>query len=382
MGDFRDSPIGSPLRVVHIASGDLWGGAEAQLYGLAKELNKSAEVELSVILLNQGILSKRLQEQGVEVTVLDETKLNGLQVLQMVYRLLANIRPSIVHTHRKKENVIGSLATLFLRNCKSIRTVHGAAEFSIEPWQLRKMSYRLLDWFCARFLQDRIVAVSDELGTVLAGQFAPQKVKVIQNGVDVNELVRQSRLPVDLPGPKEAFKVAFVGRLVPVKRVDVFIDAAKELLMGNKDRYRFYIFGDGPLAKKLDAQIHASGIGQYVFRMGFRDDLSAYLARMNVLVMTSDHEGLPMTLLQAVAIGIPVIAHAVGGIPQVLGQESYGELVSKQQAAEYAKRVRALAENGDLASRKVKNGSAHISRLYSVHYGAKAYTELYRGLVS
>jgi glycosyltransferase involved in cell wall biosynthesis len=380
MNDLEESRTERGLRVVHLASGDLWGGAEAQLYALAKELNRSAAITLHVILLNYGMLERRLADQEVAVTVLDETQLNSLQILRRVYRLLAVTRPHIVHTHRQKENVIGSLAALFVGNCKSIRTVHGAAEFTLRPWQVHKIIYQSLDWFCGRFLQDRIVGVSDELGTLLASRFTPRKIKVIQNGVDVDELVKQSQTPVDLPGPTKAFKVAFVGRLVPVKRVDLFIEIAKQLLSEDRERYRFYVFGDGPLQQEVEEQIHKLQIDPYIYRMGFRKDLPAYLASMNMLVITSDHEGLPISLLEAMALGVPVVAHAVGGIPQVLDKGAYGELVNIQMPTAYAQKIRALAESNGVTRRERKDGTDVVSKCYSASGAASTYTELYKSL--
>lgn len=382
MKDVRGRLSHPVLCVAHIASGDLWGGAEAQLYSLAKELNRSSAISLYVILLNHGILEQRLRDCGVEVIVVDETKFSSVQVLFRLYRILADIRPNILHTHRQKENVLGSLAMLFLGNCKSLRTVHGQAEFSLRLWQVHKRFYRLLDWFCGRVLQDRIVAVSEELGILLARQFTPQKVGVVYNGVDVDEVINRSRLQISLPGSAEAFKVAFVGRLVPVKRVDVFIDIAKELLSEDKDRYRFYVFGEGPLQKELDAQIRAANIGCYIYRMGFTEDLAAYLVRMNTLVITSNHEGLPISLLEALVLGVPVLAHAVGGIPELLNDGKYGELVSTQHPMDYAKKIRALAEDRGRARRKTNDGCARVVELCSARHGAENYMKIYRSLLS
>jgi glycosyltransferase involved in cell wall biosynthesis len=381
----RDSEAvsgGQRIRVVHVASGDLWAGAEAQVYALTKELNKLPALDLEVVLLNHGILEQRLMKQGVRVTVFDEKRLNSLQILKSLHNFLNSVRPDIVHTHRQKENVLGALASLGVPGCRSIRTVHGAPEFPLKAWQLRKTFYRLLDWFTGRFLQDRMVAVSDELGSSLRKQFMPQKVEVIQNGIDVDELVKQSQLTVDLPGPTEAFKVAFVGRLVPIKRVDLFMKIAKELVSGDLKRYRFYIFGDGPLREQVEKQVHQLQVDTYVYRMGFMKDLPAHLAKMNVLVVTSDHEGVPMTVLEALALCVPVVAHSVGGIPQLLGHGRYGDLVISQDVAEYTVRIHALAEGGDAAPRKVKDTSAHILSLYSAARSATAHRNLYRGLLS
>jgi glycosyltransferase involved in cell wall biosynthesis len=380
----RDSEAASGeqrIRVVHVASGDLWAGAEAQVYALTKELNKLPTLDLDVVLLNHGILEQRLLKHSVRVTVFDEKKLNSLQILKSLYRFLKGVRADVVHTHRQKENVLGAFASVCVPSCRSIRTVHGAPEFPLKLWRLHKTFYRMLDWFSGRFLQDRMVAVSNELGTLLTRRFTSQKVQVIENGVDVDELVKQSQLPVDLPGPTGAFKVAFVGRLVPIKRVDLFLEIAKQLLSEDPKRYRFYIFGDGPLREQAERQAQQLQIDPYLYRMGLVEDLPAHLARMSVLVMTSDHEGLPMSLLEALALGVPVVAHAVGGIPEVLGKGAYGELVNIQMPTAYAEKIRALAESNGVTRRERKDGADVVSKCYSASGAASAYLGLYKSLL-
>ena len=369
------------IRVVHIASGDLWAGAEAQLYILAKKLSNLSEIALRVVLLNHGILERRLREQRVEVTVLDEKQLGSLQIFWQLYRLLEGIRPHIVHTHRRKENVLGSLAALFVRHCKCIRTVHGAAEIPVRPWQLRKIAYRLADWFCGRFVQDRIVAVSRDLGQSLARRFTARRIEIIPNGIDLNEVRVASQEPVEIPGLDGALKIAFAGRLVPVKRADIFVEVARQLIAHREDLCRFYIFGDGPMSEPLKQQVRKLGLEPYVFWMGFRESLPSYLARMDALLITSDHEGLPMNLLEALALNVPVIAHAVGEIPRVLGEGRYGEVIRTQEPKQYVSVVLGLAANLGAARRRASDGAQHVAHNYSVRRSAAAYVRLYEGLV-
>ena len=115
------------INVLHIASGDLWAGAEVQLFTLAKALNNRKDIDISVVLLNHGMLEQKLLNEGIDVNVLDESTLNGFQILLQLIYIVREIKPDVIHTHRVKENVLGSVAALF-NNIPTIRTQHGAPE--------------------------------------------------------------------------------------------------------------------------------------------------------------------------------------------------------------------------------------------------------------
>lgn len=137
------------LRVVHLASGDLWAGAEVQLYNLVLELHVRSDIYLKVVLFNYGVLENRLRGAGVRTTVFDEMTLGGLRLLRLLTSFLRRHRPHVLHTHRMKENVLGTLASLVCAGTHSIRTVHGAPEHNTSVLQLCKNIPVHLDWLCA-----------------------------------------------------------------------------------------------------------------------------------------------------------------------------------------------------------------------------------------
>lgn len=115
------------MRIVHIASGDKWAGAEVQLLTLAS--NQALTEDVHVIVLNAGDLEQRLKQKGIDVAVFDETKFSFADLFRKIRRHLTLLKPNIVHTHRQKENILGSLASFFVRDAVCVRTVHGAPEF-------------------------------------------------------------------------------------------------------------------------------------------------------------------------------------------------------------------------------------------------------------
>ena len=374
-------PATDPITVVHVASGDLYAGAEVQLYQLIRQLHRSEQCKVSVILLNHGVLERRLSSLGVDVHVLDESRLNGAQIFFETWKLLRGLRPDIVHTHRRKENVIGTVAAKLAGGIATVQTVHGLPEEDVGFWAVVKRLYGMLDRMTARVLADKVVAVSPELGPRL-GFLQQSKIAVIENGIDTEELARESPLSEPLPGNARCTKIALVGRLVPVKRVDVFLSVALLLVRRFPGRFCFFIFGDGPQTDALQELRRDLGLEHEVHFMGFRESLAPYLSLMDCLVITSDHEGLPMVLLEAMALNVPVVAHAVGGIPDVLGYGQFGLLVEHQDAVEYAAAVIDSVDDLRETSKKVEGARKQVGYRYTSSACTARYMELYRSLSS
>jgi L-malate glycosyltransferase len=368
------------MRIVHIASGDLWAGAEVQLYQVVTRLASMKDIRVSVILLNHGILEARLQAAGIGVTVLDEKLQGGLTLLSKLIHILRREQPNVVHTHRRKENVLGALATLALRNVRLIQTVHGSDEFTLAPWQVHKHAYSLLDTLCGRLLFDRIVAVSAPLADKLKERFSRYQVVIVENGIDVDG-VRQAASTIvhSLPGSARKIKIGIAGRMVAVKRFDLFLQIAASTIRQAPGRFSFYIFGDGPLHDDLVNLASQLGIIEDVHFSGFVPDLPAHLTQLDLLLITSDHEGLPMVLLEAMVLSVPIISHAVGGIPRVLGNGRFGTLLPSQEPSMYADVLLEFSKNRSPFDKKSADAYNAVSRSYSAQQCAEAYLDVYRG---
>lgn len=364
------------MKILHVASGDLWAGAEMQLFTLAKELAGNPNMALTIVLFNHGELERCLNANNIDVHVIDEQKFNGLIIFIKLASLLRNLSPDIVHTHRTKENILSSIAAKLTGVSKSIRTVHGAPEHKPPFW---KYIFLWADIFCGKYLQSSIVAVSSELNELLQDCFG-SKVVTIENGIEMDFNTVASAMG-KIPGNENVRKVCIVCRLVPVKRVDLFIEIARIFLNKFADTVEFYIFGDGPLLEECSRLIDASGKTEFIHLMGFRKDIVTEMRNMDLLMITSDHEGLPMNLLEAMSLQLPVISHAVGGIVKVLGHGEYGQLIRSQNVDEYVTALRKYLDNYEQYVGKAMAGCEFIKNNYSASKNADLYTKLYLSLI-
>jgi glycosyltransferase involved in cell wall biosynthesis len=370
------------MRITHLASGDLWAGAENQLHNMVLAMHRTGEVDIDVILLNEGLLAERLRAAGVTVTVFPERQAGALRLFGNIRRHLTARRTQVLHTHRYKENVLGAFAAVMAAGTKSTRTLHGAPEFSARLWQPRQKVPQLLDWMVARFIQFPIICVSSELRDRCAQSLPVRRLRVVPNGVDLEALRRAAGQPRDaLPGQR-GFRIGFFGRLTSVKRVDVILEIAAALERQGAGQFATYVFGEGPLRPELEARARQLNLGESLHFMGFVSQPAAWLAAMNALLITSDHEGLPMIVLEAMGLGVPVIAHAVGAIPEALDDGALGTLMPDQDPSRYADAVRALRDSPELARAQAARAARHVASHYSAAHTVQQYLAIYRELGS
>lgn len=329
-------------RVMHVISGDLWAGAEVQAYTLLTQLHQDCQLHVAV--MNPGRLQAQLHEAGITVSVLDESRLSSFTILRQLRQLMLEFQPDIVHTHRQKEHILGSLANLLSVRAVCVRTSHGAPEF--EPKGRQRLQV-LTDRLAGRFLQHAVIAVSMDLAEQLRRYFPQQHIHVIHNGIDVSALEAKVIEADFRRAEPERVHIGIIGRVEPVKRVDLFLGMAPVIMAQFPDRrFRFHVIGEGRLRSQLQRQADELGLSDCVRFHGHRDDIAACISSLDLLIMCSDHEGTPMTALESLALRTALIAHDVGGLSEVLAD--YPALrVQDHSVAGYARQVsRYLASDG------------------------------------
>ena len=165
--------------------------------------------------------------------------------------------------------------------------------------------------------------------------------------------------------------------MVPVKRIDLFIGISQKLIESNPGKYIFYIIGDGPLKDNCDDIILKNNLEHDVIALGFIENPLPILKNMDYLIITSDHEGLPLNLLEAMCLKVPVISNNVGGVTKALGNGKYGYLVDKQDPNKYANIIIDNDKNQIDVKEKVELAFANVKRNYSSTQCADSYNDLY-----
>ncbi|GBC60677.1 glycosyltransferase family 1 protein [Desulfonema ishimotonii] len=247
-----------------------------------------------------------------------------------IFRLLCRERPDIVHTHTAKAGSSTRFAA-FLYNMFSrhnILTVHTFHGHVFEGYfnRLTSALFVGIERFLAR-ISDAIIAISHTQKQELVGKYriaGPEKVRHIELGFDLTPFLNASlvrgRFRQSLGVGEGTLLVGIVGRLVPIKNHRLFFDAARRFLEKNPDTdIRFVVVGDGELRQALEAYVRASGLQSHVIFCGWVRDVSAVYADLGILALTSVNEGTPVSVIEAMAASVPVMATDAGGVTDLLG---------------------------------------------------------------
>lgn len=309
--------VGSMNQIVlHILSGDIWGGSEAQMLYQLCELRK-ADCDARALFFNAGLTAQRYLEAGIPCFVAKES-LGSRALVAATCRIVREIQPAILVTHGYKENIIGFAAALRY-GIPLVSTFHGARE-TYRGLAGMKMA---ICWFVHRLISaissKRLIFVCKALASAV-GFARAAKVEIVYNVIPAAG--ENSETPSDFKNETAFFPfgrpaVVSVGRLSRVKRYDIAIQAIAEL-RGSNLLPHLYIVGEGPIRAQLEGLIKDCQLSDRVHLLGFSDKASRIIQSADALLITSDHEGLPTVMLEAISTFTPIIATNVGGIPEVL----------------------------------------------------------------
>jgi glycosyltransferase involved in cell wall biosynthesis/protein-tyrosine-phosphatase len=373
------------MRVCHIMSADLWAGAEVQVATTAACLVNQPAVQLSAVLLNEGPLAVELRRLGVRVSVVDETRTTALGIVIALVRFLREQQIELVHTHRYKDTVLGLIAARIAGVPYAVRTMHGLRE-PMTGWAHVKFGvYEALEKAALHCCADQVIAVSRHMAGILRNSGYPaDRITHVHNGIDVGAVLatrRREDVRRELGIDAETYLIGTVGRLSPVKGHSSFLRAAW-LVLHKQPRAKFLIVGDGPLSAELHAMAVALRVDGACLFAGHRTDVHDLLAAMDVFVLPSLSEGIPMALLEAMALGTPVVATAVGGVPEVVRHRANGLLVHSGDERALADACAALTLDRDLALRLSVNGRRTVEEAFSGNRSCAALTRVYQDVAS
>lgn len=291
-----------------------------------------------------------------------EVAVRDVAALVQLWRLMRRLRAAIVHTHTSKAGFVGRLAARLAGVPAVIHQPHGHIFYGYYDAGLTTL-YIGLERLAARWT-DRIITLT-ERGTeehLARGIGRRAQYRTVPSGVSTAALraaapprsVARARLGI----PAAAFVVLGLGRLVPVKGFDVLV-AALPTLAAAVPSARLVLVGEGPERGALEAQATALGVRARLSVLGATPDVAACLAAADVLAAPSRNEGMGRVLVEAMALGLPVVGAEVGGIPAVVADGETGRLVPPGDAAALAE---ALIELGRDAALVAKHGAAAAAR--------------------
>jgi glycosyltransferase involved in cell wall biosynthesis len=356
-------------RIAIVAPGEIFGGAERQILTLMRALQLRGSA-IKLLVFHDGELARRARSARIATRVLGARVLLDFASLRELRSALAEFEPDVVHLHGYRAAVYCGLVGR--RNFATVKTEHGSLEVPSERLleRLKLGFYRRLEMWATRRLRAYVVYVTEDLRRVSASEYP--HASVIHNGIEVLE-PQQTRSPPEYqPG---YVNIAIVGRLEAIKGIDHALRAMTAPRM--PPTARLHMVGSGPLLPELQALARNLGIQERVGFLGFRDNVYDYIAHADALLMPSLHEGLPYTILEAMALRTPILASRVGGLAEVLVNEETALLFEPACDTAIAEAVARLCQDSSLSQSLTTRALAECRRRFSADAMADNYLALF-----
>ena len=370
---------GRPLRVLQVVGNAVIGGAENHVLTLARTFDRD-RYRVAVVCPRPGPLVDALREQRIPVHLIEMVKPAAddeyeplLPALWALYALFRRWRPDVVHSHLYPAHLHATLAGQLAGVPALISTAHTLIVRPGDPWLLG-------------LTRGRVIAVSQAAKALLVGAGVPPgRVRVIYNGIEPRYFEDQTeaarRIRQELGIAADAPVVGMIARLSPEKGHDVFLQVAREVAARRPDA-RFLVVGAGPLSAELQQLSAALGLAEQVIFTGARRDVTALNHVIDVFLLPSREEALPLAVLEAMAAERPVVATAVGGVPEVVVDGETGFLCQPGERAPLARAVLALLERPELRAALGRRGRRRAASRFGVERMVQETARYYQATIA
>jgi glycosyltransferase involved in cell wall biosynthesis len=363
----------NPLSIAHVLSSFNLGGQERVALELAR-LQRAAGhrvLALSLSSATEGPLAELFHDADVKTASVAKRGPSFDPTLAVrLAQALAQAGVEVVHTHNPHALVYGSPGAA-LAGAACVHTKHGVNPDSARRMWLRRAASKMVDAY---------VAVTPTLARVALAEHEcePSQLQVIPNGIDTArfrpDLEARRHVRAQLGIADNAWVVGTVGRLAPEKNQGMLIDAMGPML---DPRRHLVIVGDGPEREALVARAKATLRPELVHLTGARADVEQLMSAFDVFVLTSESEGLPLVLLEAMAAGLPVLSTAVGGVPDLVEDQLTGFLVEPSKPTALMTKLIWLSTRPQKALDAASTARSRVLERHSTERMSSDYEALY-----
>jgi glycosyltransferase involved in cell wall biosynthesis len=389
-------PEPSPIRVLRVIARLNMGGPAIHVANLAAGLETRGyhtTVVAGSLARGEDSMAFVAERLGVRVVSVPEMEreisvLHDASSIRRLAEIIRAERPHVLHTHTAKAGALARAAALLAGDARPpvvLHTFHGhVLKGYFGP--ARTAFFLRVEQLLAR-LSDVLVAVSPEVRDELVELRVapPAKFAVIRLGIPLEERLGDPTADLDyrrLYGiPRDAFVVGWVGRMTGVKDTS----SALEILRSTRGRgvdAVLCLVGDGPDREHLEQTAHDLGLARACYFVGYQEDVAGYYRLFDAFLLPSVTEGTPVSAIEALASGVPVVANRVGGVPDVVRDGADGYLVDAGDVEAAADRLAALARDPALRASLAANGGARVRERYAVGRLVDDVDRLYRSLLA
>jgi len=362
----------SSLRILHTEWSDGWGGQERRIISEMEGMMKRGHQMVLATRPSCRILGEA-QQRGIPVLPMTMKGKFDLGTIFMLARYLKAEHIQVVNTHSGIDSWIGALAAKLAGTPVLVRTRH----LNIP---LKRAWHNFV-----HFLPDNLVTCGETMSRHLAEKcsFPEEQLTSIPTGIDFPRFTpahtrQKTRQALDIP--EGDFLILMVGVIRSVKRHEIALRAFR-LLLDQHPAARLVLAGEGPMQERMEQLAAELAIADRVHFLGHREDVPDLLGAADLVLLTSSSEGVPQAVTQALGLGVPVVATAVGGVPELVIHERTGLLVPPENAQATAEAIARLADDPVLAARLGEEGRRHVMAEFSLEAMLDKTECLYRTLL-
>lgn len=346
----------TPMKIFYIITKANFGGAQRYVFDLSREARDRGH-DVTVVYGEDGRLRELLEEEGIATIRLDSLGRNvflgeDITAFFDLFRLFWNSKPDVIHLNSSKIGALGASAGRLTGVKRILFTAHGWAVGEDRPdWQ--KALIALIHWWTV-ICTNTTIAVSDETKKELAHlPFMKKRIVVIHNAIKTyacypREEARKilSEINTGAPIPSDGIWVGMIAELHQNKGVDIGVSGFAEIANKHPDAH-LVILGSGERLIETIEQIEKHGLGERAHLLGFVPEAGTYIQAFDLLLFPSRKEGFPYAILEAGYAGVPVIASAVGGIPEAIRDMETGVLIHPKNIQEVSRALTMLLSDDD-----------------------------------
>src|SRR5260221_5048630 len=333
------------------------GGGQTHVVDLLRGLRDEFEVELGTG--ENGYLTEAAERLGIRTHVIPDLvqpmrPLRDVKALWHCFRLIRAVRPDVVHTHTSKAGVIGRLAAR-LAGVPSLFTAHTWCFAEGTSWKWKTVGIPL-ERIAARCAAGIITVSEANRALALSHRIArPEKLVTIHNGI-ADSLHRAK------PGEKALPRIVMVARFSEQKAQGLLIEAVAQI----RTPFRLLLVGEGPLRPAVEQQVAKLNLGDRVEFLGQRLNVAEILASGHIFVLFTNWEGFPISILEAMRAGLPVVASDVNGVREAVADGSTGFLAAAGDVAMFRQRLEQLVQDDSLRGRLGAAGRRRFEKEFTV----------------
>jgi len=357
------------IRILHLIRSIGFGGAENQVVQLLNGLDPGLFSRYLVVFTHEEAPNFPNLKKEIQYSVIPRKRWGHIQCIRKLARFIRDNKIDIIQAHLFQSNLFAAIAARISNRPIVLTTEHGK-----NLW--KKWIHHFIEYKVVSPLVHRRIAVSEDIRRIRVDvkDIPDQKITVIPPCVAFPERPAE-------PNTAGRIKIVSVGRLVAAKNYVMLLRSMK-LLLDEGFKASLTIIGDGPEKKSLQTWIDQHNLADHVDLPGFKTDIINLLREYDIFALSSVREGTPVAMLEAMALGLPIVATQVGGIPDVLKNNECGLLVPVNKPEHMCKALKNLCLNADLRESLGKSARALVENTYSNAAICGQYEKLYSELYS